>query len=271
MPTFLVCPPDYYGIEYEINPWMDKSRGTISSLAKTQWDALYNLLTQKLSVTVQKLNPISGFPDLVFTANAGLVVGNHFFSSRFRHSVRQGESAHYEKWFRERHFQIHFSPENICFEGEGDALFVGDQLFLGYDIRTDLDAAGWLEEVLHQSVHRLELTDPHFYHLDTCFCPLDHERVLYYPPAFSTASQEMIKRFVPKPIAIKESDALQFGANAIVIRNQIVMNAGCADLAEILTEEGFRVHALDFSEFIKSGGSAKCLILQIPDSELIRK
>ena len=27
-PRILMCPPDFYGIEYEINPWMSRSRGS---------------------------------------------------------------------------------------------------------------------------------------------------------------------------------------------------------------------------------------------------
>ncbi|MEK7285941.1 MAG: arginine deiminase family protein [Nitrospirota bacterium] len=273
--SFLLCPPNYYNIEYEINPWMDKSRGAIASLARQQWDALYRLLTQTLGITVHLLDPIAGQPDLVFTANAGLVFQNQFFMSRFRHAVRQGETVYYEKWFREHHFQIVFPPDAFYFEGEGDALWVGNNLFLGCGIRTDHKAAVWLEEALHHPVYPLELVDPHFYHLDTCFCSLDSERVLYYPNAFSAASQRTIQTLIPHAIAIEEADALQFGANAIVIGNQIVMNtdgtstagetsaARCVSLTKTLNQEGFVVHSLDFSEFIKSGGSAKCLILKI--------
>ena len=265
MASFLTCPPDYYGIFYEINPWMSKSRGADSHLARQQWDSLYTLLTEGLGITIDQLSPVQGLPDLVFTANAGLVLGKRFFMSRFRHDVRQGECAHYEKWFRARGFQIEVPPPNIYFEGEGDALWVGDSLFLGCQIRTDRAAAPWLAKQLGNPVYPLELVDSRFYHLDTCFCPLDEKRVLYYPDAFSLASQKIIQDIIPHPIPIEEADAVRFGANAIIVKNQIVVNAGCTALSEILMDEGFTVHPIDLSEFIKAGGSAKCLILQVND------
>ena len=260
---FLTCPPDHYGILYEINPWMDKSRGTNPDLARHQWDVLCKLLTEKLGISIEQLSPVAGVPDMVFTANAGLVVGQRFFMSRFRHDVRQGECAYYEKWFRARGFQIDVPPPNIYFEGEGDALWVGNRLFLGYPIRTNRAAAPWLEKKLDVPVYPLELVNPHFYHLDTCFCPLDDERVLYYPNAFSPDAQKIIKEHIPHPIPIEEADALNFGANAIVVESNIVVNTGCEALSKTLMEEGFTVHPIDLSEFIKAGGSAKCLILKV--------
>src|SRR5256885_11129495 len=82
----LMCPPDSYGIEYEINPWMSRSRGAKSEVAHQQWRALYQTLCG-LGVTVELMQPQQGLPDLVFTANARLVVNNRFFSSRFCHYV----------------------------------------------------------------------------------------------------------------------------------------------------------------------------------------
>jgi len=261
-PAFLTCPPDYYGILYEINPWMSKSRSADPHLARQQWDALYKLLTERLGMTVDQLSPVFGLPDMVFTANAGLVVGNRFFMSRFRHDVRQGECTHYQTWFHAHGFQITLPPPNIYFEGEGDALWVGEKLFLGCQIRTDFAAAAWLKKQLGVPVYAVELVDPRFYHLDTCFCPLDAQRVLYYPPAFSLISQKIIQEVIPCPIPIEAADALGFGANAIVVGNNIVVNAGAISLAKTLMNEGFTVHPVDLSEFIKAGGAAKCLALQ---------
>src|SRR5205807_1072958 len=40
MRALLLCPPDYYGIEYEINPWMSRARGAEAALAQEQWRCL---------------------------------------------------------------------------------------------------------------------------------------------------------------------------------------------------------------------------------------
>src|SRR5262249_27167402 len=83
-PRILMCPPDHYGIEYEINPWMNRSLGAVRELAFRQWKTLRDTLVE-LGVQVEILPPAPNLPDLVFTANAGLVFRETFLSSRFRH------------------------------------------------------------------------------------------------------------------------------------------------------------------------------------------
>src|SRR6202034_4356417 len=70
-PRILMCPPDHYGIEYEINPWMSRSRGSTTELAQGQWRNLHETL-KSLGVQLELMEPHPGLPDLVFTANAGL-------------------------------------------------------------------------------------------------------------------------------------------------------------------------------------------------------
>jgi len=262
MPTFLVCPPRFYGIEYEINPWMSRSLQAIPNLAWKQWRALCETL-QQLGVRLEQVMPHAGLPDMVFTANAGLTLGKQFVSSRFRHHVRRGETLHYEQWFEEMGYAIILSPSDLCFEGEGDALWVGETLFVGCCIRTDAHAPSWLAQRLNIKVVGLELVDPRFYHLDTCFCPLSADCILYYPPAFSEASRGLIKAMIPDPIPIEEADAIGFGANAIVLKNHVIVHAGALALQKTLIDRGFITHPLDFSEFIKAGGSAKCLVVKL--------
>src|SRR6059058_1814739 len=170
-PRILMCPPDFYGIEYEINPWMSRSRGSSPVRAHQQWKALHDALV-RLGVEIELMTPQQGLPDLVFTANAGLVYHNRFFSSRFRHEVRARETPHFDAWFAAHGFEVEHLPEGMYFEGAGDALFCGSTLFAGYRIRSDVGGHQHLAGQIGVQVLPVELVDPRFYHLDTCFCPL---------------------------------------------------------------------------------------------------
>jgi N-dimethylarginine dimethylaminohydrolase len=261
--SLLMCPPDYYGIEYEINPWMDVRRPADAARARAQWRALYDLLTTELRVRVELLDPVKGLPDLVFTANAGLVARGRFIASRFLHPERQREQPSYEAWFRSRGYEIHALPADTCFEGEGDALWLGKTLFAGYRLRSDVRSHQAVASTLGCEVLSLELVAPHFYHLDTCFCPLDDRRALYYPPAFDEYGRRVIAQFVPDPIPVADADAVRFGCNAVVSGRDVVLQSGCAALESSLRAAGFSPHPVDLSEFHKAGGSAKCLVLWI--------
>jgi len=128
MRELLLCSPDYYGIEYEINPWMSRARGAEASRAQEQWRGLHATLSN-LECKIDLVPPQPGLPDMVFAANAGLVIGKRFIPSNFRHTERAGEGPHFASWMEKRGYQIAWLPKNYYFEGEGDALFGGDALF----------------------------------------------------------------------------------------------------------------------------------------------
>jgi N-dimethylarginine dimethylaminohydrolase len=265
-PRILMCPPDYFSIDYEINPWMNVSVGSNATLATEQWTALRNTL-QTLGVIVDLLEPVKGLPDLVFTANAAIVFRKIFVPSRFRYGVRQGESPYFINWARGQGFEVLELPESYNFEGAGDALFCGETLVAGYRFRSDVRSHQWIGEKLGVEVLPLELVDPRFYHLDTCFCPLANDQALYYPGAFDEYGRAVLRDRIPDLIEVAAEEAASFSCNAVVVGKNVILNQGVPKLSSDLMSRGFTVHPLPFSEFIKSGGSAKCLTFRVDGEE----
>jgi N-dimethylarginine dimethylaminohydrolase len=260
-PTILMCPPDFYGIEYEINPWMKRDIPSDSARSRQQWQALHDLLIA-LKVDVPLMTPVKGLPDLVFTANAGLVWHQTVFLSSFRHAARQGETPVDAAWFQSHGFQTVEMPAGMYFEGAGDALFCGDTLYAGYLVRSDAGAMQWLGAQMGCRVIPLQLVDTRFYHLDTCFCPLDETSAIYFPSAFDDYARRALAQ-IPRLIPVDEDEAARFACNAVVVGRDVVLNAGCPKLESKLQHAGFTPHATELGEFLKSGGSAKCLTLRL--------
>jgi arginine dihydrolase len=263
MHRLLLCPPEYYDIEYEINPWMNRARKADSRAARHQWLSLRETL-QALGCQVEIITPQPGLPDMVFTANAGLVVGRRAFRSNFRFPQRQGERAHFERWFSGNGLEVVPLPDGVCFEGEGDALFCGEVLFCGYRSRSDVRAHQIIAEMLQCLVVSVELIQDRFYHLDTCFCPLPTGEALWYPPAFDIYGQRALQEHVGHLIEVGPDEAAQFGCNAVVVGNELVLPEGCPNLSAALVERGYGVHRLRMTEFLKAGGACKCLTLFLP-------
>ncbi len=265
-PRILMCPPDHYRIEYEINPWMDRSVASDPDEAARQWGALRETLVD-LGAEVELMEPEPGLPDLVFTANAGLIYGGLFLSSRFRHGVRQGETPHFDRWVRTHGFAVETLPPGHNFEGAGDALFCGPTLFAGYRFRSDARSHHWIGERLGVPVLPLELVDPRFYHLDTCFCPLAEDAAIYYPGAFDDYGRSVLAGQVATLVEVSAEEAVSFSCNAVVVGKAVVLNDGAPKLARALENLGFEARPLRLTEFIKAGGSAKCLTLRLDGEE----
>jgi N-dimethylarginine dimethylaminohydrolase len=266
--VFLMCPPEYFTVAYIINPWMHGNLRRIdNAVAKQQWRSLYDLITDH--AIVRLVMPQPGSPDMVFTANAGLVKGNRFIVSRFRYPERQYEEPYFADWFMDRGFQVSLMPRDVPFEGAGDALFNrGDEtLWMAHGHRSISAAREVIYERIGADIVTLKLVDDRFYHLDTCFCPLEGGYVLYYPAAFDPRSREMIEQRVAadRRIEIGEEDALAFACNAVNIDDVVIVNRATQGFVETLAGKGFRVLQTPLTEFMKAGGSAKCLTLRLDE------
>lgn len=265
-PRILMCPPDYFGIEYEINPWMHKEINADYTTARQQWRDLKGLL-EEVGAQIELLDPVPGLPDLVFTANAALIWKDRAYLSRFRHGPRQGETPVNEAWFQAHGFETRLPPEPWNFEGAGDALYCGETLFGGYIARSDARALQWLGNDLHCRVIPVQLVDARYYHLDTCFCPLSPTQALWYPAAFDAYGRSAIENAVPSLIAVGDEEATRFACNAVVVGQHVVLNRGCPQLEADLQAQGYQTHSTPLDEFLKSGGSAKCLTLRLDGEE----
>jgi len=260
--SFLMCAPDYFEIAYEINPWMSVQRKIDHEKAIAQWRKYHETLLS-LGAAVELIDPVKGLPDMVFTANAGLVREKFFVKSNFRHKERRGEEPYFEKWFKQKKYQVKLVHQPFCFEGEGDALFMGAELYTGYHFRSDVEAHDQVSAHMKNSYFALELCDKRFYHLDTCFAPLNEQSALVFLDAFEPYAQLVLLENIPDPIHVPEEEAVRFACNSVVSGSHIVMPEGCPKTAAELEKRGFTVHGLDFSEFIKAGGAAKCLVLTL--------
>lgn len=262
-PEFLMCRPTFYGIHYRINPWMDLRRQANRAVALRQWGALRAILENEFRAKVRACRARPGLPDMTFTANAGLVRGRVFIPSRFRYPERAGEEPHFARWFRRRGYAVQPLAGDCRFEGAGDALFVGDTLFAGYYFRTDAGTHTALGEALGVRVVSLQLVNPRFYHLDTCFAPLSDSAALYYPRAFDAYALRVLRENVGDLVPVSDAEAHEFGCNAVVVGNKAILAEPCRELARALRRRGYAVYAASFSEFIKAGGAAKCLTLRL--------
>jgi N-dimethylarginine dimethylaminohydrolase len=260
--TILMCPPEHFDIEYEINPWMHIDNRVQPDLATQQWQRLRDTYSERLGWEVRVLEPVEHLPDMVFTANGALVIDEQVALPRFRHPERQGETPYFEAWFREQGYEAIFMPLHD-FEGEGDALLWNDTIFAGFPWRSDRRAHSELSEFFGKPVVSLQLTDARFYHLDTAFTIVDAETVALYPKAFASESLRTVRELVPNVIEARDEDAMAYGLNAVSDGHSIVLSDRAANLIATYRERGMDVYPTPIGEFQKSGGGAKCLSLEL--------
>jgi len=263
---FLMCPPEHFGVLYEINPWMHQEVTVDLDRARAQWEGLVGVLRQA-GAEVETLEPRPGLPDLVFTANGGVVNGRTFVPSRFRHPERRGEEPHYAGWFAANGYDVATLPPTVSHEGAGDALPFGRVFVSGYRYRSDAAAHAELSRLVGAPVRAIELADPRYYHLDLTFCPLDGRRALVAPDAWDAYGRKVVEALVPEPLALEPDETAAFCANSVVVGTTVVMPACPPRVGRQLEAWGFDVVEAPVGEFQKAGGACRCLTLAL-DVEL---
>lgn len=243
---------------------MDLTKTPQKEIAASQWMNLHHHIL-RLGGWLEYVEHADGWPDMVFTANAGLVRGRDAVISKFRFKERAGEERYFKEWFLAAGYTVHELSKG-AFEGEGDALFAGDTLFCGYGFRSDRSAHEEVASLLGvKKVVAVQLQDPRFYHLDTCFCPLTPKLALVHPGAFNAQDLATLEQSI-ELIRVSPEDAVHFVCNAVVLGTDVVLPAGCSTTYKALAARGFTAHPVPLSEFIKAGGAAKCLSLKLDNS-----
>ena len=259
---YLMCPPTYFDVSYAINPWMDVAVTVDRARAQRQWDTLVATL-RAAGAQIETLDPHPALPDLVFTANLGLVDDQTFIAARMRHPERQGEPGHAEPWFREHGYGVRHLSEDVVQEGAGDALPFEDTLVAGYRTRSSASSYVDIARLTDARILPVELVDERFYHVDIVFCPLDARSALLAPTKVDADSARLIERLVPDLILLTDAEAEAFSANTVVVGRTLVMPACSPRLEAGLRARGFDPVVVDVSEFLKAGGGPRCLTLAL--------
>lgn len=259
MKKILMCPPTAYDIEYEINPWMDMQNQPDRKLARQQWDHVYQTYL-KLGVEVELIEQKPGLPDMVFTANGGIVRGRTFISGNFRYAERKGEEQQFQDWFTKHGYEVktlqHYQG------GEGDALFYKGVLYMGYGFRSQIEAHKEIGDIFAVPTVSFQLIDPYFYDFDMTFCPLGERGLFYYPDAYDEESKERAAQ-IEGAIPLNKEQAGNYVCNSVYLNGKILIDFLDDDLKKKLYDLDIEPILCTMSEFKKAGGGIKCLTLYI--------
>ena len=265
-----MCQPRHFEVTYSINPWMDPDKPTDTALAVLQWERLRRLYLS-LGHRVELIEPLPGMPDMVFAANGATVVDGRALAARFRYPERAAEADAYRDWLRGAGFEVH--DPRFTNEGEGDYLVTAERILAGTGFRTDPSSHAEARELFGRPVTTLQLVDERYYHLDTALTVLDDgadghpAEIMYYPPAFSPSSRNVLEELYPDAIIATDHDAEAFGLNAVSDGRHVLLSAQATQLTAQLRERGFQPIGVDLSELRKSGGSAKCCTLELREAK----
>lgn len=274
-PTFLMADPAHFHVSYEINPWMRPGAWSADpaanlGAAKAGWRELKAAL-ERAGADVHAMAGVAGLPDIVFPANAAVVLNGRALVARFRHPERAGEEPYYLaalEALRSRGLIDEVWQIEGCYqEGAGDCIWDANRrlFWVASGPRSTPQSVEVVKSHFGEGVIHLPLATEQYYHLDTCFCPLSGGEILYYPPALTPAALAALHAATNPDQRIEATavDAAAFCVNAVSLGRKVIMARPPADLEARLVERGYDVVGVDLEPFMLSGGGAFCMTLRL--------
>ncbi|MBX9670623.1 MAG: hypothetical protein K2X93_23675 [Candidatus Obscuribacterales bacterium] len=270
--TMLMCSPDYFDVVDVKNPHMEGNIGNVdTSKARRQWTEVQKAFSE-CSAKVELIEPVDDCEDMVFCANqtfVGLDSNGRKLCvlSQMKHSSRQREVGAFSKWFADHGYRVEQLPEQLGFEGSGDAIWHPGRALIwgGSGFRSASQAYPYISEFFGAPVIRLPLRSDRFYHLDTCFSAIDEETVLIHAASLTADGIAMIRSVFKNVIDCDDKEANEgMACNATAIGGKhVVIQKGNDTTVQALKRLNYTVHEVDTSEYIKSGGSVFCMKMYV--------
>jgi len=264
----VLCPPDFFDIVDVKNPFMAGNAGNVDrAAARREWEALREAFRQA-GAEIVELAPLQGCEDMVFCANTAFLCVDEngvktCVPARMTFESRRAEVAPMVAWAASRGYRtVEAGEASLRFEGAGDAIWHPGRRLIwgGYGWRTDPHVYPALAEALGVPIIALPLTNSTYYHLDTCFCPIDERTVLLHPPAIAAEGLDLVRRAFDRIVDVDADEAQRFACNATALFGRVVViDRRAAATAARLRSMGYDVIEVDTGEFMKSGGSVYCM------------
>lgn len=281
MRRILINPSTYRILDFQEkqNPFVSKSQVIHHSKAEKSHEKLAAALH---STAVYKIveDPTNPVPDIVFAANGGLSLPRLpekvLILPNMKYPQRNAELPYLKAIADSQKIKTVFFPPTAVFEGQAEAkwFFGGKLLLCGYGFRATKHSFTVLTQLLNNiytyygvtppKVVAIPIKDPKFFHLDAAMLEYD-DKVIVHRRAFSPSTLQVLKdTFGHENVTVLDTDD-DFCLNSIVDNKHLITHklkdASLRPTLERLT--GRKVIEIDAAEFEKSGGSVRCMVLDL--------
>jgi len=256
----LLARPVYYDIITPINPWQEKWVGKINKKqAMKQHEDLSDAL-EKEGVECHFLKPIEGKTNQINTRDVGVISAEGAIVASLKKSVRVGEEMAFVDFCNEHKIPILNKNMEVKFEG-GDFFFIDQtNCLLGIGPRTQVSAKIIQKLLKKTKIQLIHHDSPH--HLDAIFNIISKDLVVCHEKYLNEKSFEYLKG--KRIRTFSDEDIETMPSNFLLIEeNKILADSEPHSFNRKLEKEGVEVIEVDVSELKKSGGSIRCMTLDV--------
>ena len=219
------------------------------------------------------LIPSAGLPDEVFVANTVLplpMLPPTFIMANFKYAQRKKETDNLVPYLSKIGKVIQW-PYKSVLEGQGETkwFYGGRVVVVGYGFRSSKQSVLDLEEILNKIykshgltppiVIGVKLLDARYYHMDIATHAISSNECLIHRGAVSDRDIQKMEAHGIRCIVREFGDP--FALNCVIVNGKHYTHVLTAKARSVMKSLGLKMVELDVSEFEKSGGALRCMIL----------
>ena len=269
-----------YDYQDRENVYVDASKEINKKKAYEQYSNLTKAFHTMVSYTIE--NPKHKLPDIIFVANGGLTIPripNTIILPNMKYKHRKQELSYLKQMYEDLGLKIIPFPSAV-FEGQAELKWFhgGSKAICGYGFRATKKSFALVQKVLDSLYKEHDLPPPEllvvplassdYYHLDVAMLEFNDDSCIVHRKAFSEESIQKMRDFLgpSKVHVIDTADSMSL--NAVVDGKNLVTHKLTDKAIKKVLEEitGLRIREVDVSEFEKSGGSVRCMTLDLHPS-----
>ncbi|WP_208591688.1 dimethylarginine dimethylaminohydrolase family protein [Gracilibacillus suaedae] len=258
----IVCPPKYMEIKNVINETQKfyEDENIDVKIAMEQHERFVQTLKQ-FNIEVIELMTDSKLNEQVFTRDIGFAAGDTLFTCEMGRNIRKPEIDVLQLFLD--HENLPYTPLTTRSIEGGDVVVANEKVYIGRSLRTTTKAIEDLQRQLpNKEVVAVEIRED-ILHLDCCFNIVSDKVGLIYNDAFNERERNILHNEYDL-IEVSDDEQFTLGTNVFSIgEGKIISLPENKQVNKQLTEKGFEVVEVPFSEIIKSGGSFRCCTLPI--------
>lgn len=222
-------------------------------LADAQWDAYVETL-QECGWRIIEIDPRDDLAGSVFVEDTAVILGNTAIMTSPGVPARADETEGTEDALRNLGMLIERIEQPGTLDG-GDVLVVNDTVYVGRSTRTNADGIRQLRVLARRRGFTVVAVPvARALHLKTAASALPDGTIIGYAKAFENVS--LFARFMPVPEP--------YGATVVIVDpNTVLMSTSAPKTAALVRDLGYRVIAVEMTEFEKLEGSVTCLSVLI--------
>jgi N-dimethylarginine dimethylaminohydrolase len=266
------------------NPYIDIKHSVQGAEAAKEHQALVKVYRD--SVVVYRIETDESLPDLVFVANGGLSLPRlpepMIILPLMKYSQRKRELPYLKNMFDDLGVRRVVFPGPAPFEGQAEIKwFKGGELAVaGYGHRSTKKTFEILDKLLGKIYRKAGLNPPKilalplesddYYHLDVAMLEfsrrgLPPDECIVHKRAFSEKSIARLKEFLGAHAVHVIDTADSFCLNSVVDGKNLITHKITDPKAKEAIEyiTGLKIREVDTREFEKSGGSVRCMTMDI--------